>query len=88
MKLLLDENLPSTLKTRLADLCGAIAHVKDYDLLSADDALIWQHAKVECFTIVTKDEDFRDRLAVVGHPPRVILIRLGNCSASVVEDAI
>lgn len=30
--------------------------------------------------IVSKDADFRQRSFLYGHPPKVIWIRLGNCS--------
>ncbi|MGH9627683.1 MAG: DUF5615 family PIN-like protein [Bryobacteraceae bacterium] len=32
------------------------------------------------YTIVTKDADFHHRSFLDGHPPKVIWIRLGNCS--------
>jgi predicted nuclease of predicted toxin-antitoxin system len=34
----------------------------------------------EGFVIVSKDADFHQRSLVLGHPPKVIWIRLGNCS--------
>ena len=34
----------------------------------------------EGYTIVTKDADFRQRSFLLGPPPKVIWIGLGNCS--------
>ena len=31
------------------------------------------------FVIVSKDVDFQQRALLLGHPPKVIWIRLGNC---------
>ncbi len=88
MKFLLDQNLGSALKRKLADLSVEIAHVKDFDLAVADDEVIWRLAKEGGYTIVSKDDDFRERVSARGHPPRVVLIRLGNCPLDAVERAL
>lgn len=46
----------------------------------SEDYEIWQYAKVRNLTIVTKDADFSDRILLATPPPRVIHIRIGNCS--------
>lgn len=43
------------------------------------DRDIWLYAKEHGFAIVTKDDDFEQRSILLGHPPKVIWIRLGNC---------
>lgn len=45
----------------------------------AQDRDIWFYAQNNGFTIVTKDDDFEQRSVLLGHPPKVIWIRLGNC---------
>jgi predicted nuclease of predicted toxin-antitoxin system len=40
---------------------------------------------VNSYTIATKDEDFQQRSLVQGHPPKVILITVGNCPTIRVE---
>jgi predicted nuclease of predicted toxin-antitoxin system len=45
----------------------------------AQDRDIWLYAQDNGFTIVTKDDDFEQRSVLLGHPPKVIWIRLGNC---------
>jgi predicted nuclease of predicted toxin-antitoxin system len=37
------------------------------------------------FVILTKDADFRQRSFLRGHPPKVIWVRLGNCSTGAIE---
>ena len=43
------------------------------------DIDIWSYAKSNGFAIVTKDDDFEQRSILLGHPPKVIWVRLGNC---------
>ncbi|HEY8286663.1 MAG TPA: DUF5615 family PIN-like protein [Chloroflexota bacterium] len=46
------------------------------------------HAQTYDYTIVTKDADFSDVSVLRGFPPKVIWIRLGNCTTSDIEDAL
>lgn len=85
MKLLLDENLSPRLPRVLADLYPDSTHVHECGLGSADDAAIWQYAKANGFTIVSKDSDFQDRSVLDGHPPKVIWLRAANCSTGEIE---
>ena len=48
----------------------------------ADDDEIWRFAAAEGFTIVSKDADFGQRSFARGHPPKVIWVRLGNCTVA------
>jgi predicted nuclease of predicted toxin-antitoxin system len=80
VKLLLDENLSPTLGDLLAGIYPDTAHVRELGLKSAPDPEVWAHAAKHGYTIVTKDADFHHRSFLQGHPPKVIWIRLGNCS--------
>ncbi len=51
----------------------------------AGDGVVWEYAKLRGLTLVSKDSDFFDRSAREGAPPKVIWIRLGNCSTNDVE---
>jgi predicted nuclease of predicted toxin-antitoxin system len=82
MKLLLDQNLSYKLVGQLSTEFPSSSHVRDAGLARATDPLVWQHAKANRFTIVSKDTDFQQRAMLYGHPPKVIWIRLGNCSTS------
>jgi len=80
VKLLVDENLSPALVAILSELYPQTAHVRDFGLKSASDPTVWEYAAKEGYTIVTKDADFHHRSFLFGSPPRVIWIRLGNCS--------
>jgi predicted nuclease of predicted toxin-antitoxin system len=56
--------------------------VGDRGLLGGSDGLIWQRALDHGFVIVTKDEDFQRLSILYDAPPKVIWIRLGNCSTA------
>ena len=42
------------------------------------DTEIWEYAKANNLTIVTKDADFSDRVLLSQPPPRVVHIKFGN----------
>ena len=88
MRLLLDQNLSHRLKRPLAPVYPDIAHVRDFGLERADDTAVWTFAKDNGFAIVSKDSDFHQRSLVFGHPPKVVWLRLGNCSTSDIEGVL
>lgn len=88
MKLLLDENLSARLAVRLADVFPGSRHVRDVGLASADDAAVWDYARAQGFSIVSKDSDFHQRSFVFGAPPKVIWLRLGNCPTQEILDLL
>jgi predicted nuclease of predicted toxin-antitoxin system len=85
MKLLFDQNLSDRLPRRLASLYPGSLHLKDLGMTTDDDLAIWNYAVANGFTIVSKDADFQQRSLVRGHPPKVVWIRLGNCSTAAVD---
>ena len=85
LRLLFDQNLAPALARRLADLYPGSIHVRDVGLAAADDEAIWAYAVAGGYTIVTKDDDFRQRSFVQGAPPQVIWAKLGNCTTAEVE---
>ncbi len=88
MKLLFDANLSPRLVSRLADLFPASTHVRDIGLKAADDPLVWDYARANDFMIVSKDADMHDLSLLYGNPPKVIWLRLGNCSTSEAENLL
>ncbi len=84
MKLLFDQNLSHRLVGLLAAEFPGSAHVRDAGLSSAPDPNVWAYAAANGFVIVSKDADFQQRALLYGHPPKVIWVRLGNCSTSAV----
>ncbi len=83
MKLLFDQNLSHRLVKILTDEFPDSAHVRDTGFEAADDSDVWTYAAVNGFVIVSKDIDFQQRALLYGHPPKVIWLRLGNCSTAV-----
>ena len=47
-----------------------------------------ERARQDGYTIVTKDCDFSDMSVLRGFPPKVIWIRLGNCTTQQIEDLL
>ena len=46
----------------------------------AKDQVIWEYAKENSLTIITKDSDFSNRILFKDPPPKVIHIKIGNVS--------
>lgn len=88
MKLLFDENLSPKLPRLLADLFPDSLHVRDVGMKATDDPSVWDYAKDNGFMIVSKDVDMHDLSLVFGNPPKVVWLRLGNCSTSQVENLL
>ncbi len=84
MKLLFDQNLSHRLAGQLAAEYPASAHVRDVGLAAASDPDIWSFAGSQGFVIVSKDTDFQQRALLHGHPPKVVWVRLGNCTTAAV----
>lgn len=51
----------------------------------ADDDRVWEHARLNGYAIVTKDEDYNNLSVLRGCPPKVIWLQLGNCTTAQVE---
>jgi predicted nuclease of predicted toxin-antitoxin system len=88
MKLLFDENLSPKLSTRLSDLFPGSLHVRDVGMKATIDPIVWNYAKDNDLIIVSKDADMHDLSLVFGNPPKVIWLRLGNCSTLQVENLL
>lgn len=82
MKLLFDENLSPRLTDLLADVFPGSAHVHACALGSSPDETIWEYAKANGFTIVSRDSDFQERSVLRGSPPKLIWVRTTNPSSS------
>ena len=68
MKLLFDHNLSHKLVGRLADVFPGSEHVRNLDLHRADDAEVWEYARINALAIVSKDKG-RHAQGTVGIPP-------------------
>lgn len=85
MKLLLDQNLSHKLAARLADVFPGTTQARLLQLARAGDSEIWFYARTHNLVIVTKDNDFAELAVLRGAPPKVVWLRLGNCSTVSVE---
>jgi predicted nuclease of predicted toxin-antitoxin system len=88
VKLLFDANLSPRLETKLQGLFPESVHVFNCGDIAENDALIWDFAKSKGLVIVSKDHDFQQMSFLFGAPPKVILVRLGNSSTAMVEQAL
>jgi predicted nuclease of predicted toxin-antitoxin system len=82
VKLLLDENLSRRLARLLGEAYAGSAHVAELGLAGAPDRALWARAAADGYVLVTKDEDFHRLSVLLGPPPKVVWIRLGNCATA------
>jgi len=82
VKLLFDQNISFRLIELLRGKELDCVHVRSLGLSRSTDTQIWMYAKTNGYIIVSKDSDFYQRSMTLGYPPKVIWIRLGNCSTT------
>ena len=78
MKLLFDENLSPRLVEALELTFPGSQSVGHVGLGGGSDSAIWGYARENGFTIVSKDNDFRQLAFLHGSPPKVIWLAVGN----------
>ena len=88
MKLIFDANLSPALVARLADIFPASVHVFEIGEIAADDLKIWQFAVFGDFVVVSQDTGFLDMSLLRGLPPKLVFLRIGNCTTNLVEKII
>ena len=88
MSLLIDENLSPRLSFLLQDIFPGSLHIETVGLQSTEDDDIWEYAQGRSLIVVTKDSDYGQLSLERGHPPKVILIRIGNCRVREVASLI
>jgi predicted nuclease of predicted toxin-antitoxin system len=82
VRLLFDEQLSEDLVLLVADLFPGSLHVRSAGGQGAEDQTIWQMAQEHGCALVTKDEDFHRLSVLRGAPPKVIWLRIGNCTTN------
>ncbi len=88
MKLLLDQNLSYKLIPGLESAFPGTSHVRPLRLDQTPDTELREYAAQQGFTLVTKNTDLVDLCVLRGAPPKVIWLRLGNCSTALVRDVL
>lgn len=80
MKFLVDVNLPPRLCTWLESRSHESEHLVDLNLLTATDSQIWDLGRIRGIVVISKDFDFYNRAILLGPPPQVVHVAVGNCS--------
>jgi predicted nuclease of predicted toxin-antitoxin system len=88
VKLLFDQNLSRHLVELIADVFAGSEHVGLLNLGNSTDTEIRKFAADKNFVIVSKDSDFYHHSFVKIGPPKVIWLKVGNQSTSVIEQLI
>jgi predicted nuclease of predicted toxin-antitoxin system len=78
MRFLVDAQLPPALATFLNSSGHHAEHVAMLGLASATDSIIWSYAEENQAIIISKDEDFANRIALHPEGPPIVWIRIGN----------
>ena len=80
VRLLFDEQLSEELVKTLGDLFPDSLHIRLIGASGAADPAVWQLAREHHCVLVTKDEDFHRLSVLRGAPPKVVWLRVGNCT--------
>jgi predicted nuclease of predicted toxin-antitoxin system/uncharacterized protein (DUF433 family) len=88
VKLLFDQNLPARIVNSLSDIFPDSLHVKSLGMSATDDRAIWNYARENGCSIISKDSDFHQMSFLFGAPPKTIWLRCGNCSTTMLESII
>ena len=88
MKLLFDENLSPRLVGRFAAVFPESTHVDLIGLHGCPDGEVWEHARTHGYTIVSKDNDFRQLSFLRGAPPKVVWLSVGNAGTAVIASLL
>jgi len=73
-KYLIDANLPGKIRVWQTEDFEFVSEIND----EWTDSEIWDYAKQNNLTIVSKDADFSHRIMVSNPPPKIIHIKIGN----------
>ncbi|TAE28223.1 MAG: hypothetical protein EAZ92_08560 [Candidatus Kapaibacterium sp.] len=89
MKILLDQNISYRLVGRIQTVFPEVQHVKDIGLINENDYVVFMAAREASFdAVVTLDADFHYLWQQYGTPPKVIWLRVGNCSTALLADIL
>ena len=88
MLLIYDMNLSPRLVSKLDDIFPNSEHVGNIGMGESNDPDIWEYAKANGYTIVTKDSDFYDTAILKGQPPKIVWLRCGNACTKIIEKLI
>ncbi len=87
-KYILDENLSGVLAVNLAHHLNDVIAVRSIALSKFSDNSIWNYARDNGYSIITKDTDFLHLSNLYGCPPKIIRLNCGNKSTAYINDLI
>jgi predicted nuclease of predicted toxin-antitoxin system len=85
VKLLFDHNISHKLVPRLADIFPSSTQTRLLNFGRTNDPQLWLFAKVNEYIFVTKDRDVAELAILRGAPPKIIWLRIGNCTTMAIE---
>jgi len=88
MKLIFDENISHRILKKLSIEYENSIHCKSINIAPKTDQTIWEYSKSNDFTIVTFDEDFYEWMMLKGFPPKIIWLRTGNTTTSIIAELL
>jgi len=88
LKLLLDQNLSYKLIADLEPNFPGTSHVLRLGLDQSPDSEIRDFAAQHGFTPLTKNTDLVDLCVLRGAPPKIVWLRVGNCSTALIRDVL
>jgi len=80
VKFIVDAQLPPQLAQVLRESGHDVQPVKELGLREAEDSKIWDYALVNQAGIITKDQDFAERILSGNASPVIVWLRIGNTS--------
>ncbi len=80
MKFLVDAQLPPALARALREAGYDAQAVGELGLREAEDDVIWEYALTSQAVVITKDQDFADRMLPSKSAPVIVWLRIGNTS--------
>lgn len=81
MKIVIDQNISFRIIPHITHLFSEVAHVRSLGWTDFPNILIFRNAKQQEFdTILTLDEDFENIILENSPPPKILWLRVRNCS--------
>ncbi len=87
MKFLVDNQLPTALARFLSAEGLEAVHVRDLAMDETSDHDIWDYARSEGLTVISKDDDFVYLANMGSGNPALVWVRLGNCRREALLEA-
>jgi len=84
VRLLFDEQLSEALVDTLASVFPGALHVRLLGRGGSPDSEVWELARTHACLLVTRDADFHRMSLLRGAPPKVVWLRLGNCTTAAI----